>query len=535
MDPYSQSALAFGKARRPRGRRPEAVVVTPEEPPCPRAERRIAVVCGSLFLAALLTYTLALSPHAGAQDSIARGLIPAPPAPIPVDWNVVGSSLLIICVLTFFNAIFSMAETALTSVRRSRVEQLVEEKRSGAEAVKSLHDDPPRYIATVQAGITLLGFAAAASASIAIAPAVQPLFASLGWSARLAHNGAVTAVVILVAILTLVFGEIAPKAIAMQSADVWALRLAPFVNICAVLFSPLNAIVLGLANVVVRPFGARARFETPMISREEFRSIIETGTEKGEFDREEQTIVENVIDFSETLVRSVMTPRIDMTAVPVAAGLPETLQTVIASGHSRLPVYENTSDTIVGIVHAKDLLPLFADGNTPLGFSLRSVMRPPVFVPESRRVADLLAEMRRSKNQIAVVQDEYGGTAGIVSLEDLLEEIVGDIRDEYDIDEPEMRVLNARESLVDGRMNLGDVNDRLGLELSDDEYTTIGGLVFGLLGHEPTEGESVLHDGIQFIVDKMEKGRVKTVRTVRAPGEVTGKELAVLVSGATKA
>jgi CBS domain containing-hemolysin-like protein len=225
--------------------------------------------------------------------------------------------------------------------------------------------------------------------------------------------------------------------------------------------------------------------------------------------------VENVIDFSETLVRSVMTPRIDMTAVPVAASLPETLQTVIASGHSRLPVFEKTSDTIVGIVHAKDLLPLFADGTAPDSFALRAVMRPPVFVPESRRVADLLAEMRRSKNQIAVVQDEYGGTAGIVSLEDLLEEIVGDIRDEYDVDEPEMKVLDARESVIDGRMNIADVNDRLGLELSDEEYTTIGGLVFGLLGHEPKEGEHVHRDGVTFVVDQMEKGRVKIVRAVR--------------------
>ena len=217
----------------------------------------------------------------------------------------------------------------------------------------------------------------------------------------------------------------------------------------------------------------------------------------------------------ETIVRSVMTPRTDMTAVPADAGLAETLQTVIASGHSRLPVFENTSDTIVGIVHAKDLLPLFKDGTTPTSFTLRHVMRPPVFVAESRRVADLLSEMRRSKNQIAVVQDEYGGTAGIVSIEDLIEEIVGDIRDEYDIDEPEMRVLSATESVMDGRMNINDVNDRLGIELSDEEYTTIGGLVFGLLGHEPKEGERVHHAGLMFVVEAMEKGRVKQIRAVR--------------------
>ncbi|MBC7804704.1 MAG: HlyC/CorC family transporter [Akkermansiaceae bacterium] len=517
MDPYSQTVPATYKGRRPRSRRASVEIEPPIEEPASRrrVSNPIAALIGGALFAALTAIVLGNLPRAGAQGAAEPNTAVSVVVKTPTDWSVIGTSMAIIFVLTVFNAVFSMAETAITSVRRSRIEQLVEENRRGADAVKRLHDDPPRYIATVQAGITLLGFAASASAAIAIAPALQPFIALLGMSERIAYNVAVTVVVIVVAVITLVFGEIAPKAIAMQSADVWALRLAPFVNVCAVIFAPLNALALGLANIVVRPFGAKAQFETPMISREEFRAIIESGTEKGEFDREEQTIVENVIDFSETLVRSVMTPRIDMTAVPVAASLPETLQTVIASGHSRLPVFEKTSDTIVGIVHAKDLLPLFADGTSPQSFALRSVMRPPVFVPESRRVADLLAEMRRSKNQIAVVQDEYGGTAGIVSLEDLLEEIVGDIRDEYDIDEPEMKVLNAQESMIDGRMNIADVNDRLGSELSDEEYTTIGGLVFGLLGHEPTEGEHVQRDGITFVVDQMEKGRVKFVRAVR--------------------
>lgn len=515
MDRYSQTVPTPYKGRRPRSRRPsvETLSATIAEQVSRRpVGNRIAAITGGVLLASLSAFALSHLPRAGAQEP---GGPVAAAASTPTDWNVIGTSVAIIFVLTVFNAVFSMAETAITSVRRSRIDQLVEENRRGADTVKRLHDDPPRYIATVQAGITLLGFAASASAAVAIAPELQPFITLLGVSERIAGNIAVTLVVIIVAVVTLVFGEIAPKAIAMQSADVWALRLAPFVNVCAVLFAPLNAIALGLANVIVRPFGAKAQFETPMISREEFRAIIESGTEKGEFDREEQAIVENVIDFSETLVRSVMTPRIDMTAVPVAASLSETLQVVIASGHSRLPVFEKTSDTIVGIVHAKDLLPLFADGTVPESFSLRNVMRSPVFVPESRRVADLLAEMRRSKNQIAVVQDEYGGTAGIVSLEDLLEEIVGDIRDEYDIDEPEIKVLNAQETAIDGRMNIADVNDRLGLELSDEEYTTIGGLVFGLLGHEPTEGEYIHRDGITFVVDQMEKGRVKMVRAVR--------------------
>lgn len=484
------------------------------------------MIVGLCLLAAFVA--LLASPYAGAQV----GTPTASPAIPPVSASTVATSAGVILLMTLLNAVFSMAETAITSVRRSRLEQLVEEKRRGADIVKRLHDDPPRYIATVQAGITLLGFAASALAAVAIAPAVKPYLMFLAaLTAKspqaiesLATGYAVAVVVVAVALLTLVFGEIAPKAIAMQSPDVWALRLAPFVNVCAVLFAPLNAFALGLASLVVKPFGAKAQFEIPMISREEFRAIIETGTQKGEFDRTEQAIVENVIDFSETIVRSVMTPRTDMTAVPAEADLVQTLQTVITSGHSRLPVFENTSDTIVGIVHAKDLLPLFAGGVAPGAFDLRHVMRPPVFVPGSRRVAELLAEMRRSKNQVAVVQDEYGGTAGIVSLEDLLEEIVGDIRDEYDVDEPEMRVLSSTESVMDGRMNIGDVNDRLGTQLENEEYTTIGGLVFGLLGHEPKPGEELAHSGLRFVVESVEKGRVKLLRVIREkPGRTQSR------------
>ncbi len=518
MEPYSRALSPV--SRRSRHRLAPSVSA-----PLP-VKRGFAVVVGLCLIAALVA--LVASSYAGAQVG-AETANAAEPA---ISASVVATSAAVIVFLTLLNAVFSMAETAITSVRRSRLEQLVEEKRRGADIVKRLHDDPPRYIATVQAGITLLGFAASALAAVSIAPAVKPSLVplaalttkSLQGTESLATGYAVAVVVVAVALLTLVFGEIAPKAIAMQSPDVWALRLAPFVNVCAVIFAPLNSFALGLARLVVKPFGAKAQFEIPMISREEFRAIIETGTQKGEFDRTEQAIVENVIDFSETIVRSVMTPRTDMTAVPADAGLVQTLQTVITSGHSRLPVFENTSDTIVGIVHAKDLLPLFAGGTAPGTFDLRRVMRPPVFVPGSRRVAELLAEMRRSKNQVAVVQDEYGGTAGIVSLEDLLEEIVGDIRDEYDVDEPEMRVLSSTESVIDGRMNIGDVNDRLGTDLDNEEYTTIGGLVFGLLGHEPKQGEQLVHNGLRFVVEGVERGRVKSLRVIREkPGRTQSR------------
>ena len=412
------------------------------------------------------------------------------------------TSFAVTLILTLFNGTFAMAETALVSVRPSRVEQLVEEKRSGALAVRKLISNPSRFIATTQAGITILGFGAATSAVATLAAPVGLLLDTTHFlSEKVSHTIAILLVTVLVSLLNMVLGEIAPKSIALQAPDVWALRLAPFISFCAVLLSPLTAFVIAISNVVVRPFGAKAHFETPMISRDEFERIIDQGEKHGEIDDTEAKIIGNVFDLSETSVKSVMTPRIDMTALSTDSTLQQTLDIILESGHSRIPVFEGTVDHIVGIVHAKDLLPLFRDERHDV--DLRAVMRPPYFVPQTKRVSELLVEFRGEGKQIAIVQDEYAGTYGLITIEDVLEEIVGDIRDEYDVDEPFVHVVSANESLVDGRMNLGDVNDRLGTTLAEDEdYDTIGGLVFGLLGHEPTVGECVVQNNMEFVVEK---------------------------------
>ena len=422
-------------------------------------------------------------------------------------------SLVLLLVLTLFNALFAMAETALVSVRRSRVEQLIEEGNRAAVVVKRLVEDPPRFIATVQVGITLLGFASAAAAATTLARPFAPVLAALGLSAELADTAAVILVTILVALISMVMGEIAPKSLAVQAPDVWALRLSPFVNLCATLFAPLTWLVVRASNILVKPFGAKAQFETPAITEEEFKQIIEASEEAGELEEDEREMIHNVFDLGETAVRSVMTPRTSMSAVPVEADMQTVLGEILTSGHSRLPVYEETTDKIVGIVHAKDLLPLLQTEERQL--DLRRVMRAPYFVPETKRVSDLLTEFRRSNQQLAIVQDEYAGTEGIVTIEDLLEEIVGDIRDEYDVDEPEVQVVSPTESLIDGLMSIDDVNDRLGTTLPHEDYETIGGLIFGLLGHEPMPGDRVRHDELEFLVERIEGRRIHTLRAIK--------------------
>jgi putative hemolysin len=558
LEPYSKRSRSTSTRRRTRARvraaaaailrtAPQGTVAPEGDRRTPHRPRRSRLLI-TMFLAGMALcafWTLAIAQETGTPPTPAASATPSPtgtpsptPSPTPTPrptpeakvaktedqpdtlGEVIGAgwSLLLVLVLTLANAAFSMAETALVSLRASRVAQLVEEKQRGALAVQTLTQNPPRFIATVQIGITLLGFASAAAAATTLAaPLVPALSAIPRVSAGTATALAVGIVTLLVAMLSMVLGEIAPKSLALQAPDRWALRLAPFINLCAVIFTPITAVVVGLSNVLVRPFGAKAQFDTPMITREEFEKMIDQGEKHGEIDDAEAKIITNVFDMSETMVRSVMTPRIDMTALSVTASLSQTLEAIISSGHSRIPVYENTIDNVVGVVHAKDLLPLFKAEQHDV--ELRRVMRSPFFVPETRRISDLLAEMRRSNQHLAIVQDEYAGTEGIVSIEDLLEEIVGDIRDEYDVDEPEVQVLSESESLIDGRMSIDDVNDRLGTSLPHEDYDTLGGLVFGVLGHEPVPGERIRQDGLIFTVEQIEGRRIRLIRATKIGSE----------------
>jgi putative hemolysin len=315
----------------------------------------------------------------------------------------------------------------------------------------------------------------------------------------------------------MVLGEIAPKSLAVQAPDKWALLLAPFINFCAVLFAPLSWLVVRVAGVLVRPFGAKAEFEQPMITKEELEHIINEGEERGQLDSEEQVILKNVFDLTETIVRKVMTPRRDMTAVPVEADLQAVLSTILDSGHSRVPVYEGTTDNIVGIVHAKDLLPLLRSEDPPSQMlDLRHTMRAATFVPEGKSVLELLNEFRLSNQQVAIIKDEYGGTEGLVTIEDLLEEIVGPIHDEYDRDEPTIVPVSDGEWRIEGRQTIGDVNDALGTDLPESEtYDTISGWIFNQLGREPLPGDHARSDDFEFIVEQVEGMRIHSLRALR--------------------
>nr|MDQ2687112.1 hemolysin family protein [Armatimonadota bacterium] len=336
------------------------------------------------------------------------------------------------------------------------------------------------------------------------------------------------ALTLIAALLTIVVGEIVPRSVALRHPERVALAIQTPLRLCMILFAPLASIALGLSNALVRPFGLTATYATPVLTEEELRHLLDVGAATGAIEEDEKQIIRNVISFGDTDVRRVMTPRTEMQAAAVGLGLSELLARIVASGHSRIPIYEGSVDNIIGIIHVKDLLPFLARGQQSV--DLRSVMRRPLVVPENRPVDELLDELRGSNIQLAIVQDEYGGTAGLVTIEDLLEELVGEIKDEYDTDEPDtdhpaIRTLDANTSLIDGRTGIDDVNEQMGLALPHEDFDTVGGFVFGLFGRQPGEGESVGHGGMEFTVTRSDGRRILEVRLDRRAGRTEDSEV----------
>jgi magnesium and cobalt exporter, CNNM family len=430
--------------------------------------------------------------------------------------------LLVIVILTLFEAVFVAAEIALVTMRRTRIDQLVEEGDRSARRVKRLVSDPARFLAVTQIGLTFLGFLASAYAAVNLTTSLQFFLESTGVPILSTSAEAISLIVVtmLLALFTIIFGELVPKSLALAHPESFALRLSGFVELMLRLLSPLVVVLTAITRRVAGVLGAGQQAEGVM-STEELRILVERGGEQGILEAEEEQMIQAVIELGDQRIHEVMIPRIDMVSLPADATLDEVIDKVIDQGHSRIPVYEETIDEIVGILYAKDLLPFLKPSTGPRA-SLRSLLRTPVFVPESMSVDDLLHEFQRRKVHIAIVLDEYGGTAGLVTIEDLLEEIVGEIQDEYDTEEPLIVRLSEDEARIDGRVDVDDLGDlfdtNLGLE-DGDEYDTVGGLIYHRIGGIPKPGDEVVVDGLRLTVESTDGRRVGKVLAVRERSE----------------
>jgi putative hemolysin len=430
-------------------------------------------------------------------------------APIP--------QILVLIILTLLEGFFVAAEIALVSIRRSRVEQLVDEGHPGARRVQRLVSDPARFLAVSQIGLTLIGFFASAYAAVTLVDGLRDLLKGPLGPAT-AQTVALIIVTVILALFTIVFAELVPKSLALANAERVALVLARPIELLARVLGPVIAGMTGITNTVARMLGIEINKEAS-ITAEELRLIVERGGEQGVLEAEEEQMINAVIELGERRVHEVMVPRVSIAGLPADATFEGAIDVVIERGHSRIPVYEDSIDAIVGILYAKDLLP-YLKPDAAERPSLRTLLRPPVLVPESMTIDDLLHELQRRKVHLAIVLDEYGGTAGLVTIEDLLEEIVGEIQDEYDVEEPMVVRLSDHEARVDGRADIDELQELFDVTLDledEEEYDTVGGLIYHRVGGVPSPGDRVELEGITLTVETTDGRRVGKVLVVREP------------------
>ena len=426
--------------------------------------------------------------------------------------NGVLGDLGLILLLIVLNGFFVAAEIAFVTVRRTRIDELADAGDRRAVRVQRLLRDPGRFLAVIQVAITFLGSLASAVAAISIVEVVTAPLSEIPLIGERAGAAALLLVTLLVSLVSIVLGELLPKALALGSPDRISLIAAGPLSLFAKVVSPLVLVLVAVTRAVSRPFGIDPT-RTPALSAAEIRLIVEQGSEQGVLEAEEEQMISAVMGLGDSKLHEVMVPRIDIVAIDESATFDEAVAVVLKEGHSRTPLYKGSIDHVVGVLYAKDLLRIIAAGGArPL---LRDIMRPAIFVPESQAVDDLLNELQRRKVHMAIVLDEYGGTAGLVTIEDLLEEIVGEIQDEFDEEEPMLSRLGAGEVIIDGRADIEELTSLIdpGLALEDDEeYDTVGGFVYHRIGRVPVVGDTVSVAPFSITVVKAAGRRVGKVR-----------------------
>jgi CBS domain containing-hemolysin-like protein len=434
--------------------------------------------------------------------------------------------IVIIAVLLLLNGFFVGVEFALVRSRRTRLEAMARGGDRLARLALRAVANIGRLLSATQLGITLVSLAIGALAEETLAEFFREWLGHIPLAARLMTGLALGSIlaIIITSYFHVVFGELAPKSLALVHPERMARMLAPPLMAFEFVTRPFNLLLTKSAQVVLRAFNVRAaQAEEAFHSPEELRMLVEQSQEGGAIEQTDATLIEGVFEFSEKNAREVMTPRTEIDALAVDATLDETLSLMEETQRSRYPVYEETIDDIIGLVLAKDLLPILR--KPPVNFNLRTIMRPIHVVPGSREVEEVLADFKRLKEHLAIVLDEYGGTAGLVTMEDLLEEIVGEILDEKD-EPPEPEEREAPDLvLVAGSTNVADMNERFGLDVPDEDYTTIGGYVFGALGRLPVVGDRITAGGAVFTVREMEGRRIETLAVdLHSAGDRRGKE-----------
>ncbi len=435
------------------------------------------------------------------------------------------TNLLVLMILILFNAFFAASEIALISLNDNKLRLMAEDGHKKAKLLMNLLGDPSRFLATIQIGITLAGFLASAFASESFAePIVKVLIAAgVPIPEAILHVVAVVVITLILSYFTLVLGELVPKRLAMQKADSIAMFAAGPLSWLSLVASPFVRFLTASTNFFVRLCGVDPNAQQEQVTEEEIRMMVDVGEEKGAIHETEKEMINNIFEFNNTLAGEIMTHRTEIAGIRYDADFQEIARMVNREKFTRYPIYQDDIDHIVGVLHVKDLLAML-DCGTVEGFSLSSILRKPYYVPESKRIDEMFRDMKKNKTHLAVVIDEYGGTAGIITIEDLLEEIVGSITDEYDEEEKDVERLEDGTFVLDGGTSLERVAELLETELPVDDFDTVSGFVIGQLGRFPEQGENpvVEHGTVVFTVESMEEKRITRVHARRKTEEWTG-------------
>lgn len=402
--------------------------------------------------------------------------------------------LIFLIILIFASAFFSSSETALMSLSKLKIRHMVSENRKGAKRIEKLSEDPSKLLGTILVGNNIANIASSSIATALIMNSLGPKYLPLA--------------TIIMTIVVLIFGEITPKTLAAQSSEKVSILVAPLINFLSIIFNPIVVITTYIANILIRLLGGRPDAEKPIITEDELKTIVDVSEEEGILELEEREIIKNVVEFGDLFVKDIMVQRIDIVSLSINSSYEDVINIIRAEQLSRIPIYNESIDDIVGILNIKDIL--ISDYKP--GDSLEPYIREPIYTYEYKKTLDLFKEMNKNRHHMVVVLDEYGGTAGLITIEDILEEIVGEIEDEYDDEEIHIEQLSENEYIVDGSIRLEDINDLVGLNLESDDFDSIGGFIINQLGSFPVLGEEIVYEDRKFTIHEVDKNRIKKVK-----------------------
>lgn len=437
--------------------------------------------------------------------------------------------ILLLFVLILINAFFAMSEIAIISLNDNLIDKQAEDGNKKAQKVKKLTENPSNFLSTIQIGVTLAGFLTSASASTTFAEmlteAILSISPSMASFSGVISGASIVIITLIMSYFSLVLGELAPKRMAMQKPEKIAFKVVGILLVVKRVCSPFVKILSFSTNCVVRLFGFDPNADEEVVTEEEIRMMVDVGEEKGVIENLQKEMINNIFEFDDIDVSDVMTHRTDMIAVEDTDSLEDVVNLSIEHGYSRIPVYHEDQDNIIGVIYIKDLLKYVSQA-LPKNKKPADVMRPAYYVPFSKNCGKLFGEMTEERVQMAVVVDEYGGTAGIVTMEDLVEEIMGNIRDEYDDEEEEIVEESENVFTVDGTAYIEEVNELVGEVIPEGDYDTLGGFIISQLGFLPKDGEmnEVVYENVKLTILNVEERRIGKVRVEITPVEQTSDE-----------